>query len=162
MIQDIDLKKLKLLDRNPRKITKEQMTKLEESIGHDPDFLKARPVLVRDNDGILEVYAGNQRVRAAKALKWKTIPCIVNSKEEVPDEIMRSRIVKDNLTMGEFDFDLLACDYSPVELFEFGMTKFDLEVFDEINSESLPKPDESQIIEDEETKTECPSCGHKF
>lgn len=162
MIQDIEIKKLKLLDRNPRKITKEQMTKLEESIGHDPDFLKARPVLVRDNDGVFEVYAGNQRVRAAKALKWKTIPCIVNTKEEVPDEIMQRRVVLDNVSFGEFDYDILSSEWDAHELFEMGFTTSQLDILLD-SKEDLPEIDESAIKEDDENNfVTCPKCNHMF
>lgn len=162
MIQDIEIKKLKLLDRNPRKITKEQMTKLEESIGFDPDFLRARPVLVRDNDGILEVYAGNQRVRAAKALKWKTIPCIVNSKQEVPDELMHRRVVLDNISFGEFDYDILSSDFEAHELFEMGFTASQLDILMD-SKEDLPEIDESAIKEEDENEfIACPKCSHMF
>lgn len=163
MIQQIEIKKLKLLDRNPRKITKEQMLKLEKSIEEDPSFLKCRPILVRDNDGVLEVYAGNQRVRAAKKLKWNTLPCIVDKASELTDEVVRKRIVKDNLQMGEFDFDILSSDYAPEELFEFGMTTHDLDLFKESLSESLPKVDHSDITETDEIKfITCPKCKHQF
>ena len=138
------------------------MTKLEESIGHDPDFLKARPVLVRDNEGVLEVYAGNQRVRAAKALKWKTIPCIVNTKEEVPDELMKRRVVVDNVQFGEFDYDVLSSDWNTHELFEMGFTAPQLDIFMD-SKEDLPEIDESAIKEDDENNfVTCPKCNHMF
>ena len=60
---------LVLLERNPRKITGDQMKKLCDSLEKDPDFFKLRPVLVHEVDGIYNVYAGNQRVRAAQKLK---------------------------------------------------------------------------------------------
>lgn len=164
MIQDIEIKKLKLLDRNPRKITKEQMLKLEKSIEDDPNFLKCRPVLVRQyEDGTLEVYAGNQRVRAAKKLKWKSIPCIVEDYTILNDDIIRKRIILDNISMGEFDYDILACDYNPEELFELGFTSHDLDLFKESLSESLPKVDDSDITETDEIKfITCPKCKHQF
>src|SRR6185312_6189048 len=68
-----------------------------------------RPCLVSKRDGILTVYAGNQRVRAAKKLKLKEIPCIVE--EFLTDEMIKERTIKDNKTYGEFDFDILANNY---------------------------------------------------
>ena len=68
MIETIEIKKLKLLERNPRSITKAQLEKCKDSLMRDPDFLDQRPILVNVIDGVYHVYAGNMRVRAAKKL----------------------------------------------------------------------------------------------
>ena len=52
-IKYIDIKSLKLLERNPRKITKDAMTKLCESLIKDPNFLESRPVLVYEVEDLL-------------------------------------------------------------------------------------------------------------
>lgn len=172
MIQEIEIKKLKLLDRNPRTITKEQMAKLVKSIEDDPKFLWNRPVLAREspdflNDGLLHVYAGNQRVRAAKHLKWKTIPCIVESYSQVSDDQMRRRTILDNKAFGDWDFDILSSDYHLDVLIESGFNLEDLH----LDLPDLPEIDESQIKEtdtsddDSETSSEwitCPKCKHEF
>ena len=98
MIENIKIKDLFLLERNPRKISKSQMVKLQESLIKDPGFLDSRPVLVNRRDGANIVYGGNQRVRAAKSLKWKEIPCSVEI--DLSDELMASRVIKDNQTYG--------------------------------------------------------------
>ncbi len=80
--ESFPIKHLTLLEGNPRKITSEQMKKLCKSIEQDPQFLWNRPVLVNKtciwpalipgSNEVLKridtytVYAGNQRVRAAK------------------------------------------------------------------------------------------------
>src|SRR5436190_19736655 len=104
-IKNNPIKSLKLLERNPRKITKNAMDKLCKSLSDDPSFFTNRPCLVHEKDGVLEVYAGNQRVRAATKLKWKEVPCIVES--GLSDEVIKSRVIKDNKTYGEFDYDIL-------------------------------------------------------
>ena len=117
-IQEVAISSLSLLEKNPRKITKEQMDKLCKSITNDPDFLFNRPVLVHDDGTKLIVYAGNQRVRAAKKLKWKKIPCIIE--KGLSEDIINQRIIKDNKTFGEFDFDILANEWDTELLLEAG------------------------------------------
>lgn len=123
-IQEISITKLHLLEKNPRRISKEQMDKLVESLENDPDFLLKRPVLVNLKDGKHQVYAGNQRVMAAKKLKWKTIPCIIDV--DLDDSLMKSRIIKDNKTFGEFDFDILANEWDLENLTKWGFTENEL------------------------------------
>ena len=134
IIEFIPISKLRLLDRNPRTISKDAMEKLCKSIKDDPEFLKARPVLVnktcvypilnvQDEKNYKKidtyiVYAGNQRVRAAKKLKMKEIPCIVEN--DLCPEIMKKRTILDNKTFGEFDFDMLANEYDIEMLLDCG------------------------------------------
>jgi ParB-like chromosome segregation protein Spo0J len=148
----IPISKLKLLERNPRRITKEQMTKLENSLKNDPEFLNCRPILVNDNNGTLEVYAGNQRVRAAKKLKWKEVPCIIE--KDLDPEVMKARTIKDNFHAGTFDYDLLSCDYDIDMLLDCGFTTEQLEIdVDIIDIEEKNK-------ESKESKGKsCPHCG---
>lgn len=155
-IVDIKISDLQLLEKNPRKITKEQMNKLCESIVNDPQFLYNRPVLVNDKDDVLTVYAGNQRVRAAKSLKWKTIPCIVE--KDLSDEIIKSRIVKDNKTYGTFDYDMLANEWDIETLFECGFTSTEIDGY--LEKVEVDDP----VLKDEKEKKlkMCPSCGHEF
>jgi DNA modification methylase len=125
-IVNVKISKLKLLEKNPRKIDKIQFEKLCKSLQDDPAFLNNRPVLVNEQDGKLEVYAGNQRVRAAKKLGWKEVPCIVE--KNLSDEIVKARTIKDNKTYGEFDFDILANDFEMEMLFDAGFTASDFDL----------------------------------
>ena len=109
------IKNLNLLSYNPRTITTEAMDKLCKSLREDPDFLRNRPVLVNRVDGVLNVYAGTQRVRAAKKLKWKEVPCIVE--ENLSDDLIKVRMNKDNLHSGEFDWDILGNEFELEDLF---------------------------------------------
>ena len=43
-----DLKELKLLEKNPRKISKEQMDILVKSIQDNQDYFEARPIILSD------------------------------------------------------------------------------------------------------------------
>lgn len=62
----VDLKKL---ENNPRQISKKDMEILKMSIKNNPEFLEARPLISSDRTGDLVTIAGNQRYKAAKALK---------------------------------------------------------------------------------------------
>lgn len=154
-IVKVKISTLSLLESNPRKISKDQMDKLCKSIKRDPEFLSSRPILVHKKENVLHVYAGNQRVRAAKLLKWKEIPCIIE--ENIPEDILKERIIKDNKQFGEFDFDMLANEYDIEMLLDSGFMPEELYV--------APIEDLGSTKEKEEEKkpsTMCPQCGHEF
>lgn len=153
MTEEVPIKNLTLLERNPRKITKEQMVKLCKSIEEDPQLLHNRPVLVNFVDGKYIVYAGNQRVRAAKMLKMKTIPCIIE--KDLSHELVSQRIIKDNKTYGEFDWDILANEYDIDLLLNCGFEPDDLVgTVQEINTNGI----DEEKKEDKKIKT-CPHCS---
>jgi ParB-like chromosome segregation protein Spo0J len=155
IIENIPIKKLKLLERNPRRITDAQFSKLCQSIKDDIQFLILRPCLVDRRNDILTVYAGNQRVRAAKKLGMKTIPCIIE--DHVPDEIMHQRIIKDNKTYGDFDFDILANEWSEEELMICGFDEKELGFLEEDYATTVSNKDNK---EDEEIVFKrCPHCN---
>jgi len=150
IITKLPISKLKLLENNPRKIDKDQFQKLTESLLRDPDFLSNRPVLVHDVDGVFIVYAGNQRVRAAKKLGWKEVPCIVES-NLMPDTVER-RTLLDNKTYGTFDFDILANSFDIDVMLESGFTADEL----------VGAVQDIETVEEKEEKPEtvkkCPHC----
>lgn len=125
-IEFIHIKNLTLLQNNPRKITKTEMDKLCDSLKKDPDFLEHRPILVHDVEGILNVYAGNQRVLAAKKLKWKKVPCIID--KHLDEDTIKERIIKDNRHSGEWDYDILANEWEIDTLLDCGFTEEELEL----------------------------------
>lgn len=142
-IRQIPVSKLKPLDKNPRKIDKQQFEKLVKNLEEDPEFFTRRPILCRltPSDEHYIVYAGNQRLQAAKRLKWKTVPCIVD--DCITDEQMRRWTVLDNLHHGEFDWDILANIYDPAELLDMGFTETQLQI-----SESTGKEFDESITDD--------------
>ena len=159
-IQHISIKQLKLLSHNPRKIDKMQFEKLCKSIEEDPGFFNDRPCLVNRVGDQLIVYAGNQRLRAAKKLGWKTVPCII---EEITEQVQKRRVVQDNLHQGEFDYDLLSSLYDVGDLIEYGFTPEqlhlgdiakDVQHIDGSDDEEEEKPMKDEII--------CPKCHHAF
>lgn len=112
----IETSKLKTHPNNPRYIRKEKLESLKKSISEDPKLLTVRPLLVNPQ---MEVFAGNQRLRACIALEWEAIPCHVLDWTE---EEQRRAMIKDNASSGEWDQDMLANDgWDAEELKEWGV-----------------------------------------
>lgn len=150
-IVQLPIKQLKLLDNNPRKITKDQFTKLCESIQRDPEYFFNRPCLVNQVGAVFTVYAGNQRVKAAKRIGWDKVPCIVE--KDLSEEFIERRIILDNKTYGEFDFDVLANIYDVSLLLESGFIPSELVGFVEVEAEEVEaKPKKEDPIK------KCPHC----
>jgi len=149
----IELDDLILAEENPRTISKDEMDKLCKSMREDPDFINCRPILVNKNkDKKLIVYAGNQRVRAAKILGWKKIPCILEF--DLSDEKMKIRMILDNRHNGQWDYDLLAGNFEIEMLLDLGFDPKDLDIgIDLIETNETEKKKKEKV---------CPNCGHEF
>lgn len=111
----IETNKLTTHPNNPRFIRGEKMDQLMRSIAEDPELMHARPLLVNEQ---MEVFAGNQRLRACIALGWKEVPCVVVDWDEAKQ---RRAMIKDNVSAGEWDTDVLANDWEPEDLQEMGV-----------------------------------------
>jgi DNA modification methylase len=158
-IEHIPISQLQPLERNPRRISKDQMAKLVKSLREDARFLECRPILVNhttDDNGvhIYQVYAGNQRLQAAKRLKWRSVPCIIDM--GLDENIMKSRIIKDNKTYGEFDYDILNNEYDDY-LLDAGFTEDELSgysaQFEELGSTEEDCNETLEPCKDEEATT---------
>lgn len=107
------------LPKNPRFIKDEKFNDLVRSIEQSPEFLEARPLLVYQYaKGRYIAIAGNMRLRACRALKMPDAPCYVFPKE-TPLEKLREYTIKDNMTYGQIDWDILANEWEPSELKEW-------------------------------------------
>jgi ParB-like chromosome segregation protein Spo0J len=160
MIEFIDIDKLSLLENNPRRITKDQFEKLKKSLKEDPKLFELRPCLVNKVGDVLTVYAGNQRVRAASKLKWKQVPCIIQ--EHIPECLMESRAIKDNKTMGEWDFDVLNEFFDIDTILDAGFTHEEITGDYSNLKEGITESKKENIENDTKQKREnmCPECGH--
>ena len=100
---------------NPRKLDKGKFAKLVQSIKDFPEMLDKRPIIVAD--GV--ILGGNMRHKAAIAAGLKEIPIIDASDwtQEQRDQF----IIKDNLSFGEWDWDILANEWDPVALELWGL-----------------------------------------
>lgn len=103
-IQYLAVSEIDLLLENPRTITKADFQRLVDSIKIN-GFWKHRPLaLVRRGDRLV-VLAGNQRLKAAKKLKLQSVPCVIYSETTKEEEL--DIIARDNISNGEWDFNLL-------------------------------------------------------
>lgn len=108
------------LPRNPRKISKKKLEQLKKSVKDAPEMLKLRELIVVENGGAFVVIAGNQRLEAAKALGFVTLPCKVLPADTDPAKL-REYAIKDNLPFGEDDWEVLSGEWDVAELEEWGM-----------------------------------------
>lgn len=146
----IKVSKLKLRDRNPRKITDEKMLLLEASISRDPEFMLYRPIVVDDNSIVL---GGNMRLRAIRNLGMIEIPndWVVKVKD-LPPEKQRRFILVDNMSYGEWDADIMKMDWTPEELSDVG---FDPGILDfKPEPEAEPEPPNTPPQPEPELKSE--------
>ena len=102
------LNELKKLPNNPRIIRDKQFKTLCDSIRDNPKYFEARPIILSDRTGEMVIIAGNQRYEAAKSLKLKEVPTfLIEGLDEAKE---REIIIRDNISNGEFDWDILAND----------------------------------------------------
>lgn len=107
---------------NPRKISKEGMEQLKESISR---FKVVDPLIVNSAPGRKNVViGGHMRLRAAKELGYKEMPVVFVS---IPDiEREKELNIRLNKNIGEFDWNLLA-DFSEEFLTDIGFSSEELD-----------------------------------
>jgi len=104
---------------NPRILKEKAFKELQKSLEDDPHFFQARPLIVSMAEGRENtIIAGNQRLEAAKALGWATVPVIEVRGATIEEE--KQWMVKDNLHKGEWDFEKLANGFDLAFLKEMG------------------------------------------
>jgi ParB-like chromosome segregation protein Spo0J len=114
------IKDLKLLESNPRKISSDQMDKLVKSITDNPDYFEARPIILSDRTGELVIIAGNQRYKAAKKIGMKEVPTFLLS--GLSEEREREIVIRDNVSNGEWDNDILRDEWGECPLEDWGVS----------------------------------------
>lgn len=138
------IKDLKELPGNPRIIKKDQFEKLKTSIKDNADYFEARPIILSDRTGELVILAGNQRYKAAKAIGMTEVPTILlpNLTEEREKEI----IIRDNVENGDWDMDILANEWDPAELEEWGVDVPEVKLPEDQDTVTDADLDASEII----------------
>ena len=99
------------LPKNPRKISKEKMTRLKNSISAHPEFLAHNMLHVVETSegGHYVVIGGNMRYKALKELGFKKVPVTVFPVNTYVQDL-RAYAIVDNNQFGEWDWDMLATD----------------------------------------------------
>jgi len=125
MYQNRKISELNKLNRNPRIIKDDDFNRLVKSIKDNPEYFNARPVILSNRTGELVIIAGNQRYEAAKKIGLKEIPTYLI--EGLTEEKEREIIIRDNVSNGQWDFDILANEWEAADLNEWGVVVPDLE-----------------------------------
>lgn len=115
---------IKVNPNNPRLIKDDKFKKLVNSIKELPKMAEVRPVVV---DGDYMVLGGNMRFKAMVEAGWSEIPVIVLD-DTWSDEEKKQFIIKDNVSGGEWDWDILANEWDTEMLAEWGV---DFPIYDE-------------------------------
>jgi DNA modification methylase len=121
------------LPKNPRTIDDSHFKKLVKSIEDDPEMLELRELLVYPFGDNYIVIGGNMRLRAMHSIGFSEAPCKVIDKD-VPVEKLRAYLIKDNVSGGNWDYDLIANEWDNLELIDFGMD-LNFEAIDELIEE---------------------------
>jgi len=127
-----DINTLQENPNNPRTISRDKFDKLVTSLREFPEMLEARPIVINP-DGM--VLGGNMRLKAAREVGLKEVHVYEATWEEAKQ---KEFIIKDNVSFGEHDWDILANEWDAVQLDDWG-----LDVWQEVEEkEGLTDPDE--------------------
>ena len=112
----VKISEVKSNPNNPRQIKDDKFAKLVKSIKDFPEMLDIRPIVVNAD---MVVLGGNMRFKACKEAGLKEVPIIVA--ENLTDEQQKEFIIKDNVSGGEWDYDMLANEWEAEHLTEWGL-----------------------------------------
>jgi site-specific DNA-methyltransferase (adenine-specific) len=121
------------LPKNPRILKDDKFIKLKKSLEDDPEMLELREVIAYDNNGELIVICGNMRLKALKELGIKEVPTKILP-IETSVEKLKAYTIKDNVSFGDHDWDVLANEWDAEQLDAWGLDVPDFAV-EEIEAE---------------------------
>ena len=128
---------LKPYKNNPRKNDK-AVKAVADSI---KEFGFKVPIILDSN---MEIIAGHTRLKAAKRLKYKEVPCII-ADDLTPDQVRAFRLVDNKVgEFAEWDIDLLNIELSEIEL---DLTPFEFKIEKTLND--IEEDDYEVVIPDE-------------
>jgi DNA modification methylase len=139
----VKISEVKVNPNNPRLIKDDKFAKLVQSIKDLPQMLAIRPIVVNAD---MVVLGGNMRLKACKEAGLKEVPIIIA--DNLTEEQQREFLIKDNVSGGEWDWQMLANDWDKDELEAWGI---DLPVFDEEIIELVAEEDNFEIPNEIET-----------
>ncbi len=142
MIKTVNIKEVKSNPDNPRFIKDHKFKKLVQSLKDFPEMLEKRPMVVDEN---MIVLGGNMRLKACSAAGFKKVHIVIA--KGWTEEQKRQFIIKDNVSYGEWDYDILANVWDNQDLISWGLDlpKWDNDIEFEVgndNEEDYEYPDE--------------------
>jgi len=133
------------LPKNPRILKDDKFIKLKKSLEDDPEMLELREVIAYDNNGELIVICGNMRLKALKELGIKEVPTKILP-TETSVEKLKAYTIKDNVSFGDHDWEVLANEWDSEQLEEWGL---DVPTFaTDVDYSILDDEDLSEQLED--------------
>mgnify|MGYP003630109977 FL=1 len=163
MKQELKIYKVKGNPLNPRIIKNDKFKKLVNSIISIPAFMKLRPIILNED---FMVIGGNMRLKAHHHLNKKEIwtdmftqaDCdemnVLAEKEERETktylEYCNEITIKDNVSSGEWEYNMLANEWDSVQLNDFGLDVWENEDDKEpeaglIEDDEIPEVKESKV-----------------
>ncbi|WP_185273856.1 ParB N-terminal domain-containing protein [Chryseobacterium indologenes] len=112
----VKITEVKVNPNNPRLIKDDKFNKLVKSIQEFPQMLDIRPIVV---NGDMIVLGGNMRLKACQEAGLKEVPIIIA--DNLTEEQQREFLIKDNVSGGEWDWDLLANEWDAELLEDWGL-----------------------------------------
>jgi ParB-like chromosome segregation protein Spo0J len=109
------IKDVKVNPSNPRIIRDDKFAKLVESLKEFPEMATIRPIVCNTDMVIL---GGNMRFKAMQAAGWKEVPVQV---VDWPEDKQAEFVIKDNVSGGEWDWDMLANQWDAEKLEAWGL-----------------------------------------
>lgn len=143
----VKISEVKVNPNNPRLIKDDKFRKLVKSIKEFPQMLEIRPIVVNKD---MIVLGGNMRLKACQEAGLKEVPIIIA--DSLTEEQQREFLIKDNVSGGEWDWDILANEWDGEQLEEWGL---DLKFSTEDAEEELPE--EQTYIPTFKFEVECPT-----
>jgi len=125
----VKISEVKNNPNNPRVIKDDKFQKLVRSIKEFPKMLEIRPIVVNDD---MIVLGGNMRLKACKEAGLKEVPIIKAS--DLTEEEQKQFIIKDNVSGGEWDWEMLQNDWNLDELNAWGL---DVPISKDLDEEDL-------------------------
>jgi len=114
--KNISIQKVRENIDNPRFIKDYKFKKLVNSLKSFPEMLEKRPIVVDENYMVL---GGNMRLKACRDAGLEKV--WVDVAKDWTEEQKKEFIVKDNLSYGEWDWEILANEYDVMKLDQYGM-----------------------------------------
>ncbi len=114
--KNISIQKIRENIDNPRVIKDYKFKKLVNSLKNFPQMLEKRPIVVDENYMVL---GGNMRLKACREAGLEKV--WIDIAKDWTDEQKKEFIVKDNLSYGEWDWEILANEYDVMKLDQYGL-----------------------------------------
>lgn len=119
---------LELTTKNPRQINKSSFAALKKSLRDFPEMESIREIIV-DED--MRVLGGHQRIKALEEMGQNKVLVkqVIGLTPEQKDEF----IIKDNVSSGEWDLDLLTTEWEFPDLIDWGLDEKWLSKYSDFN-----------------------------